>query len=801
MSVATLRFGAPRRIRAGLTAAALVASAVTVAAVGGAAAPSARAAGTVVDVTGWAPYWQADSALTSFSNHSATFSEMTPFFFTAQAVNGVLAIVNLSSDAKLQQYKAAAAGKPVVATITDGSGAHTMAGVLNDPTARAAHETDIVNLVVNNNLAGIDLDYEDFAFSDGRGSWPTTYANWGSFITELSTALHAAGKTLAVDVPPIYDNGQTSSSGYWVYNFPVMAQNVDRIRIMTYSYSGSAAEPIAPYQWVSDSMDAALKVPGMTAAQLAMGIADYGNDAITKIDGSCPKGTTLKARGITNISSAQYAADRGATPTWDAVQHEPTFSYVESYTGPDASAVGATVRCNVYRTVWFEDQRAIYERVKLAQSKSLAGVALWALGYDNDLTWTAVSAAQTSVAFTQPAPLPPSIKAGTNVVTAPYPLPIDSAGPLPARYVDTRVGAKTADGLMAGNGKMNAGDMLEVQIGGRGPVPGDATAVALNVTVLGQGTGYVTVYPCGDQPLTSSLNVKAGQIISNTVITRLSASGTVCIYSQAAADIVVDVFNILPASAFQALADPVRLVDTRPGQSTIDGQSAGGGAIARNGVLQVPIAGRGGLSAAARNAVLNVTAVGATGSGYLTVWPCGTPQPSTSNVNFTAGAIIPNAVVTALGDDGSVCIFASNATHVVVDAFGQLATASYQPLAQPARLLETRPGYGTTDGQFNNVGKMAAGSTLTLPVASRGGLAASPSTVVLNVTVDQPELAGYITVYPCGTARPAVSNVNFAPSQTLPNLVVTQVSASGTVCIYANVKTHVIVDAFGSLST
>ena len=73
--------------------------------------------------------------------------------------------------------------------------------------------------------------------------------------------------------------------------------------------------------------------------------------------------------------------------------------------------------------------------------------------------------------------------------------------------------------------------------------------------------------------------------------------------------------------------------------------------------------------------------------------------------------------------------------------------------------------------------------------------------MVLNVTVDQPELAGYITVYPCGTARPAVSNVNFAPSQTLPNLVVTQVSAVGTICIYANVKTHVIVDAFGSLST
>jgi hypothetical protein len=42
--------------------------------------------------------------------------------------------------------------------------------------------------------------------------------------------------------------------------------------------------------------------------------------------------------------------------------------------------------------------------------------------------------------------------------------------------------------------------------------------------------------------------------------------------------------------------------------------------------------------------------------------------------------------------------------------------------------------------------------------------------------------------------------VNFAAGQTLPNLVVTTVSASGTVCLYTSTRAHVVVDVFGRLA-
>mgnify|MGYP002682602072 CR=1 FL=1 len=44
-------------------------------------------------------------------------------------------------------------------------------------------------------------------------------------------------------------------------------------------------------------------------------------------------------------------------------------------------------------------------------------------------------------------------------------------------------------------------------------------------------------------------------------------------------------------------------------------------------------------------------------AGYLTVYPCGEDRPLASNVNYTAGAVVPNAVLAKVGVDGKVCIF------------------------------------------------------------------------------------------------------------------------------------------------
>jgi len=375
---------------------------------------------------------------------------------------------------------------------------------------------------------------------------------------------------------------------------------------------------------------------------------------------------------------------------------------------------------------------------------------------------------------------------------------VASGRSLPLRFLDTRTDGETVDGQFSGGGLRPAGSTLEVQIGGRGTVPSGATSVVLNVTAVSQGNGYITVYACGQRPPTSNLNVVTGQIISNSVVTKLSATGSVCLYNQAPTDLIVDGQSVLD-SGFVPLASPVRLLDTRPTGTTVDGASAGGGIIVSDSSIRLHVSGRGGMSANAHTAVLNVTAVGATQAGYLTIWPCTEPRPLSSNLNYVAGAIIPDAVVSGLSSSGDLCIYSSGTTHVIVDGFGELLSTAYAALDRPARLADSRDGSITFDGQFSGGGIRSKGSVLALQIGGRGGVPASARVALLNVTVDQPVDSGYVTVYPCDAPRPIVSNVNFAPGQTLPNLVVAKLSATGSACIYTSVDAHVIVDGFGAL--
>ena len=254
--------------------------------------------------------------------------------------------------------------------------------------------------------------------------------------------------------------------------------------------------------------------------------------------------------------------------------------------------------------------------------------------------------------------------------------------------------------------------------------------------------------------------------------------------------------------SFRGLPAPARLLDTRPGGHTADGQLAGTGQLAGGGVLQLPVAGRAGVPPGASSAVLNVTVTAPAGAGFVTVYPCGLPVPTASNLNFVGGQTVANAVASKLSADGKACLFTSATTHLIVDVGGYFpSTSVYTPLAVPARLADTRPGTPTVDGQFAGIGVRPAGGVLALNVAGRAGVPGGAASVVLNVTVTGPTAPGFVTVYACGQPVPTASNLNFVPGQTVPNAVVSRLSASGQVCLFTSQTTHLIVDAGGYFPT
>ena len=64
-------------------------------------------------------------------------------------------------------------------------------------------------------------------------------------------------------------------------------------------------------------------------------------------------------------------------------------------------------------------------------------------------------------------------------------------------------------------------------------------------------------------------------------------------------------------------------------------------------------------------------------------------------------------------------------------------------------------------------------------------------------TVTGAQGAGYLTVFPCGTAAPTASNVNFVAGDTRANAVVAKVGDGGAVCFVSNVGIDLVVDVNG----
>ena len=115
-------------------------------------------------------------------------------------------------------------------------------------------------------------------------------------------------------------------------------------------------------------------------------------------------------------------------------------------------------------------------------------------------------------------------------------------------------------------------------------------------------------------------------------------------------------------------------------------------------------------------------------------------------------------------------------------------------LATPARILDTRTGLGATAAA-----PIGPRSFIDLQVTGRGGVPSSGvQAIVMNVTAVAPNDSGYLTVWPAGEARPNVSNLNFVPGQTVPNLVTVKLSPSGRVSVYNhNGSTHALADVIG----
>ena len=169
--------------------------------------------------------------------------------------------------------------------------------------------------------------------------------------------------------------------------------------------------------------------------------------------------------------------------------------------------------------------------------------------------------------------------------------------------------------------------------------------------------------------------------MSNSLRVRWAAIGAAVAVSLGGGTMLIaGASNNVGASSFSPV-DPIRVLDTRAEGKigALDG-SGDPRTLQVTGTIATEIGTQTVVPIGATAVVMNVTVVdgeAADVGGYVTVYPCGT-RPNSSNLNFSQGQTIPNAVTTAISTSGHVCFYVYGKANLLADIVGyyQLASSS-----------------------------------------------------------------------------------------------------------------------------
>jgi M6 family metalloprotease-like protein len=371
----------------------------------------------------------------------------------------------------------------------------------------------------------------------------------------------------------------------------------------------------------------------------------------------------------------------------------------------------------------------------------------------------------------------------------------------PCRVADTRQGS--------GGATLTAGSSRTIQMANSGcGLPATAKAYAVNVTVVPRGPlGFLTVWPTGSsRPLASTLNSFEGAVVANSAIVPAGTGGAIDVFATGATDVILDANGYFTDQqtasnlVFYPVA-PCRVMDTRAGQGTSG--SFGPPQPGANSTRAVPVAGSAcGIPTRAQAYSVNFTVVPARPLGFLAAYPSGQSRPLVSTLNSFEARVVANGAIVPAGAGGSIDVFVTDPTDVIMDINGYFApddgNGLYFHAFTPCRAVDTRAGQGTS-GAFGPP-IMNAGSSRSFPFAGVCGVPQSAQAYSMNVTVAPSGLLGFLTAWPTGAAQPLVSTLNSFDGRVVANGALVPAGSAGAVSLFVTDPTHVIVDLNGYFS-
>ncbi len=202
----------------------------------------------------------------------------------------------------------------------------------------------LVSFVTDNNLTGIEIDFEDF------GGWDKeTYIKYKQFLSKLGDALHIKNKKLMIDGPAT-SNSVEDSWYAWKYS-DFNSLPVDKIVVMTYDYQydQGSGRPVSPVSWIISTINWTLKKIN-DKSKISFGIPSYGYKSVV-------------------------GTNKFSLLTYDQIKKEPGFD--TAVRDPESFEMTWRSGSNIY---FYQDSESMSKKLQAIESSGVKSVSVWHLG-------------------------------------------------------------------------------------------------------------------------------------------------------------------------------------------------------------------------------------------------------------------------------------------------------------------------------------------------------------------------------------------------------------------------------------
>jgi spore germination protein YaaH len=311
---------------------------------------------------GYVPYWDQERGFDVVRQNLHLFDGVSPVWYALDESGRVVLAdaENTTVDARTVRFLQARGIRvlPTATNLIDGEwNPGVVQAMLHDDDAMRRHVRELVELAVEHDYDGIDIDYENLRARDR--------SQFTRFVERLASALHAEGKLLTAAVhPKASDEGDDERNEAQDYN--AIGAAVDQLRVMTYEYSWETSPPGpgAPTDWVEEVI--AWTVTQVPREKVVLGVVLLGYDWTEG------RGTTV------DFEQAQARADEHRAIVRRAPDGTPWFRYRDS--------------SGRLHEVWYEDAASAKAKLELVSEYGLGGVFFWRLGGEDPNVWPVASA-------------------------------------------------------------------------------------------------------------------------------------------------------------------------------------------------------------------------------------------------------------------------------------------------------------------------------------------------------------------------------------------------------------------------